>query len=138
MAEEVKKLKEDRKEKEEEQKRERNAFKEKQKELETQIDKHKINADNNFDKTKEVSHNFKVLLSTFISFVISTATLLIVNLLPWNWLINHQGNIAIQILFVIFITFIIFGFIVKKWRKFCFIAGFIDVLLSMIPLLAIS
>ena len=80
------------------------------------------------------------ITNKFYSFVLAVlvATLfeIIINFVfPWHWLLRHPNSYGLQASLSLLIIFGIIGLAVKSWRRTCWSAGVVSVILGMLQIL---
>jgi len=78
-------------------------------------------------------------MSVFAGFAFAgfavTFFLVLVNGLPWSWLISHTHAVSLQATMCTGVVFASIGVCVKAWRKWCFTVGVLAMLVTLLPLL---
>jgi hypothetical protein len=69
-----------------------------------------------------------VVKAVFVSIISIVAFELIVNMVPWHWLITHPNCLGLQLTFDSLLILFSFGIFIKKWRKYTWWSGVIPFL----------
>lgn len=88
------------------------------------------------EKAKSLVNKFAVATAGLVSAILIIIFEFCIYWYPWNWLINHQRSIALQVSIDVLLTLFMFGFFLpKKWQKWFWRGGVLPIFYGMLQLL---